>query len=123
MLALGNLSGRLGWSALSDKIGRRTTFQIFTLGSIPLCGRYFVLRARRKLLLIPAHVTAVFRHLRYLSVPWLVDLAVSSPSIAPGIAFVGTTAVAVTMMGGAYATLPAYEADLFGPKCGHLSVI
>ncbi len=36
VLALSNLSGRLGWSAFSDVAGRRRTFQIFTLGSIPL---------------------------------------------------------------------------------------
>ena len=35
-LSVGNLGGRLGWGALSDKIGRRNTFWLFTLGSIPL---------------------------------------------------------------------------------------
>ncbi len=45
------------------------------------------------------------------------DQAVSTTSLAPGAAFVGVTALAVTMMGGAYAVLPAYESDLFGTKC------
>ena len=37
-LAMGNLGGRLGWAAISDKIGRRNTFHIYTLGAIPLFG-------------------------------------------------------------------------------------
>merc|ERR1719158_1962097 len=37
-LAMGNLGGRLGWAAISDRIGRRNTFHIYTLGSIPLFG-------------------------------------------------------------------------------------
>ena len=32
----GNLVGRFGWAAVSDKIGRRATFNIFTLGSVPI---------------------------------------------------------------------------------------
>ena len=36
MLSMGNLGGRLGWGAFSDKFGRPMTFHIFTLGSIPL---------------------------------------------------------------------------------------
>ena len=35
-LSMANLSGRLGWASLSDKIGRKRTFQIMTLSSIPL---------------------------------------------------------------------------------------
>lgn len=31
-LSAGNLGGRLGWAALSDKIGRRPTFMMFTFG-------------------------------------------------------------------------------------------
>ena len=40
LLSLGNLAGRLVWATLSDKIGSRTTFNIFTFGSMPL---YFCL--------------------------------------------------------------------------------
>lgn len=36
--------------------------------------------------------------------------------------FVGSTLVAITFMGGVYAILPAYEADLFG-ECPTLCVI
>lgn len=33
--------------------------------------------------------------------------------------FVGSTLVAITFMGGVYAILPAYEADLFGEYLRH----
>lgn len=36
MLAAGNLGGRIGWAAFSDKVGRKLTFNMFCLGSIPL---------------------------------------------------------------------------------------
>jgi MFS family permease len=36
MLSVGNLLGRLGWAVFSDKFGRRLTFSIFGLGSLPL---------------------------------------------------------------------------------------
>ena len=32
MLSCGNLGGRLAWAALSDKLGRRPTFHLFTFG-------------------------------------------------------------------------------------------
>lgn len=35
-MACGNLGGRLGWAAISDKIGRRATFNIFTFGAVPI---------------------------------------------------------------------------------------
>ena len=31
-----NLGGRVGWAAISDQLGRRNTFHLFTFGSIPL---------------------------------------------------------------------------------------
>merc|ERR1719481_568485 len=37
-LAAGNVGGRLAWAAISDKIGRRNTFHIYTLGSVPIFG-------------------------------------------------------------------------------------
>lgn len=36
VLAAGNLGGRIGWAAFSDKFGRKLTFNMFCLGSIPL---------------------------------------------------------------------------------------
>ena len=88
MLAAGNLGGRLGWSAFSDKFGRRSTFHLIALGSLPL----------------------------YFSVPFLVDSVVSTQSALPLYIFCGSTALAISLYGGAYAALPAYEADIFGSK-------
>jgi MFS family permease len=82
------LGGRLAWAQVSDIIGRRKTFLIFTLGSIPI----------------------------YFSLPYLVDGVVSSGAALPLYLFCGGTMLAISGMGGAYATLPAYEADLFGTK-------
>jgi MFS family permease len=78
----------LAWAQVSDIIGRRKTFLIFTLGSIPI----------------------------YFSLPYLVDGVVSSGAALPLYLFCGGTMLAISGMGGAYATLPAYEADLFGTK-------
>ena len=88
LLAAGNLGGRLGWSAFSDKYGRRNTFHVIALGSLPL----------------------------YLGVPFLVDSVVNTHSVLPLYLFCTSTALAISFYGGAYAALPAYEADLFGSK-------
>jgi len=91
-LAAGNLAGRLGWAAISDKIGRRNTFHCYTLGSIPLFG----------------------------CLPYLITQCVSNPTgpLAPVYlaAFCGSTVAAISILGGTFAVLPAYEADLYGPK-------
>jgi hypothetical protein len=78
----------LVWAAVSDAIGRKKTFYIFTLGSVPL----------------------------YLFLPNMVESVVASGSAVPLYAYCASTAVAISMMGGVYAILPAYEADLFGTK-------
>lgn len=88
MLSAGNLGGRLGWSAVSEAIGRPKAFTIFTVGSIPI----------------------------YLALPELVHMVTEDGSTAALYAFCGSTALGLSLMGGAYATLPAYEADLFGQK-------
>lgn len=88
LLAAGNLGGRLGWAAISDMIGRRRTFLIFTSGAVPL----------------------------YLIMPTIVENVLTSGSSLPLYMFCASTAMAVSAMGGVYALLPAYEADLFGTK-------
>ncbi|KAG5186811.1 major facilitator transporter [Tribonema minus] len=88
LLSAGNLGGRIGWAAFSDKFGRRLTFNMFTLGSIPL----------------------------YLSIPPLIASVVSTQSPVPLAGFALATTIAITFMGGVYSILPAYEADLFGAK-------
>jgi hypothetical protein len=87
-LAGGNLSGRLGYAMLSDKVGARTTFNLFTWGSIPL----------------------------FLAVPYCVDAVINTGNLLPLGIFVGSTVAAIGSMGGVYAILPAYEASLFGTK-------
>jgi len=91
-LAAGNVGGRLAWAAISDKIGRRNTFHIYTLGSVPIFG----------------------------CLPYLINQCVSNPtgSLAPVYlaAFCGSTVAAISILGGTFAVLPAYEADLYGPK-------
>jgi MFS family permease len=88
MLSAGNLGGRLGWAAVSDAIGRRNTFMLFTAGSIPL----------------------------YIMLPSMVEGVVTTGSSVPLYTFCASTALAVSFMGGVFAILPAYEADLFGTK-------
>jgi len=88
LMSAGNLGGRLFWATVSDKLGRKRTFSIFTLTSVPL----------------------------YAMCPYLVSSVVGNHSAATLYLFCGTTFCAITMMGGTYAIMPAYEADLFGSK-------
>eukprot|EP01031_Cornospumella_fuschlensis_P030479 gene30479-36838_t len=87
-LSGGNLGGRLGWAAVSDLFGRRNTFTFLTLCSMPV----------------------------YLVLPTLVDTVISTGEALPLYAFCGMTVLAVSAVGGAFSVLPAYEAELFGPK-------
>lgn len=88
MLSSGNLGGRLGWAAISDRIGRRNTFMIFTAGSVPI----------------------------YMAIPTLVENTVVSASALPLYIFCGCAMTAISGMGAIFAILPAYESDLFGNK-------
>ena len=88
LLAAGNLGGRLGWAALSERIGRPATFNMFMLTSVPI----------------------------YIAMPSIVDRVLATGGIEPLYGFCLSTAVAVSFMGGVFAILPAYEADLFGTK-------
>lgn len=88
LLSVANYTGRIGYAAFSDHFGRKLTYQIFTFGSIPL----------------------------YLSIPYFIHSVVETQSVLPLYGFAASTFMAVAAMGGVYATLPAYESDLFGPK-------
>lgn len=88
ILSAGNLFGRIGWAAVSDAIGRRPTFMLFTAGSIPL----------------------------YLATPSLVAEVVESGSQVALGTYAAACTLAISFMGGTYAILPAYESDLFGSK-------
>ncbi|RYG65939.1 MFS transporter, partial [archaeon] len=87
-MSAGNLGGRLGWSALSDWLGRKKVFNIITLGSIPI----------------------------YLCMPSLVVSTIQTGDTLPLYAFCTLSSLAISGMGGVYAMLPAYEADIFGSK-------
>ena len=88
MLSSGNLGGRIGWAAISDRMGPRKTFLAFTLASIPL----------------------------YLAIPTVVENVVMTKEALPLYGFCAGTTLAVSMMGGGFSVMPAYEADLFGAK-------
>lgn len=88
-LSVGNLSGRVGWAALSDRIGRRRMFAIATALSVPM----------------------------YLCVPYLVTAgAAAGATVVPLAGFVGATVIAFSVYGAGFAATPPYEADLFGGK-------
>lgn len=87
-LSAGNLGGRLVWAALSDVIGRRRMFHLFTFASVPL----------------------------YLSIPYCVHQVMETGSPLMLYGFIASSVTAVTFMGGVYAILPAYESDMFGVK-------
>lgn len=91
-LAAGNLGGRIGWAAVSDRLGRWNTFQTFTIVAAPI----------------------------FAISPYLISSCVMDPTgpYAPYYlaAFCGSTVIALTVMGGVFAVLPAYEADLYGSK-------
>ncbi len=88
IMAAGNLGGRVGWAAISDAIGRRKTFNMFTTGSLLL----------------------------YLGIPFIVHHVVDTGSSLMLYGFIGATATAISFMGGTFSILPAYESDLFGSK-------
>merc|ERR1719334_1702809 len=91
-LAVANLSGRVLWAAITDKIGARATFHVICFGSVPL----------------------------FLSMPPLINCCISDPSspLAPLYlaGFWTSSFLAVTAMGGVFSCLPPYEAELYGSK-------
>ena len=91
-MAAGNLAGRIGWAGMSDKIGRRNVFHLFTIGSVPL----------------------------FASLPYCINQVVMDPASVMAPVYLGVfcafTVASISVLGGTYAVLPAYEADLYGPK-------
>eukprot|EP00049_Salpingoeca_infusionum_P011325 m.195798 g.195798 ORF g.195798 m.195798 type:complete len:648 (+) comp14899_c1_seq5:2470-4413(+) len=83
-----NLLGRLVWAAMSDKIGTKPMFAVFTALGIPL----------------------------YASLPLFIDSVVSTHSVTPLYAYCASTLLLFSFFGGAYSCVPSYEASLFGSK-------
>ena len=81
LLSLFNILGRFFWSALSDSLGRKTTYALFFLLGMLL----------------------------YAAVP-----TVGRTGSVP--LFCGVLCLILTMYGGGFAAIPAYLADLFGPR-------
>ncbi len=79
--------GRLGWAAASDYIGRKRTYMLFGLG-VPIC----------------------------VLVPTLTATVATSHAVVPLVIFYGGVVTVVSFYGGLFSVLPAYIADIFGPK-------
>jgi MFS family permease len=88
MISVFNMLGRFCWASISDYIGRKTTYFLFTaLGT-----------------------------LLYLSIPFAAAGVSASPSVVWLVMFYGATMVIFTMYGGGFSTIPAYLADIFGTR-------
>ncbi len=88
MISLFNMVGRFFWASTSDYIGRKNTYFIFFgLGILLYC-----------------------------SIPLVAQQVSVNPSIMWLVCFYAATMLIFTMYGGAFATIPAYLADMFGTK-------
>jgi MFS family permease len=88
MISAFNMMGRFIWASASDYVGRRNTYWIFfTLGIILYC-----------------------------SIPYTAQQVSVNPSTVWLVYFYAATMIIFTMYGGAFATIPAYLADIFGTK-------
>jgi MFS family permease len=87
LLSASNMTGRLGWAFLSDYTGRKNAYYIFA-SAIPLV----------------------------LTIPILTSMVSSNPSPLPLALFCANSFILVTLYGGVMSILPAYIADVFGPK-------
>ena len=88
MISVFNMLGRFFWASMSDYIGRKTTYYIFTgLGT-----------------------------LLYLSIPFAAAGVSASPTVVWLVMFYAATMVIFTMYGGGFSTIPAYLADIFGTR-------
>ena len=88
MISLFNMLGRLFWASLSDVIGRKTTYTVFSVLGILL----------------------------YLGAPYSAIAANLRPDVVWLILFYVATLIIFTMYGGGFATIPAYLADIFGTR-------
>jgi len=87
-----NLSGRVVWASVTDRIGSRNTFHILCFGSVPLFAS-----------LPPLMISAVSE-----SSTGLANFALAG--------FCVNSFLAVSIMGGVFSCLPPYEAELYGSR-------
>ncbi len=88
MMSVANMTGRIIWASASDYLGRQRTYMtFFTLGI-----------------------------LLYASIPQITRQSDLLPPEGWLVLFYAVVMVIMTMYGGGFATIPAYLADLFGPK-------
>lgn len=88
MISLFNMVGRFFWASTSDYIGRKCTYMVFFGLGILL----------------------------YLSIPYAAEQVTANPAMIWLVVFYAATMIIFTMYGGAFATIPAYLADIFGTK-------
>jgi MFS family permease len=88
MISVFNMAGRFFWASVSDYIGRKNTYWIFFALGIAL----------------------------YLSIPFTAARVGADPSAVWLVFFYAATMIIFTMYGGGFATIPAYLADVFGPR-------
>jgi MFS family permease len=102
-LGVGMAIGRLGWSTMSDMLGRQNTYAIFGLG-IPIMG-------------LAPYLTHAAANISIGESTALLTGNTTTNSITTLLmAFYGGSVLAITFYGGIFSTLPAYIADLFGQK-------
>lgn len=110
--SLFNLGGRLGWSSLSDRFGKKNTFRVFGFAGLPLA------------LILPLSIAAAVYFARDEDAAEGEELInVSSAdknSKAPVMvvvalgAFLSSSLLVASIFGGTYATVPAFATELFG---------
>ena len=100
-IGLANSSGRFGWAAASDLIGRRATYALFGAAVPVMAGAPFL--AHYAATSATAGATAA-------------TASAASGAALPLYAFCGGSLLAITFYGGTFSVLPAYIADLWGQK-------
>jgi MFS family permease len=88
MISVFNMLGRFVWASASDYLGRRMTYMIFF--GLGIC--------------------------LYCSIPYFAQQVSADPAVVWLVGFYAATMLIFTMYGGGFATIPAYLADVFGPR-------
>lgn len=78
--------GRLAWPSLLDTIGPKKVYNIMISIATPL----------------------------YISIPFIISYSIANPGPLGLYGFIISTTMIISIMGGTYATIPAYEAAVFG---------